>query len=158
ESVEVCRNRRVQRHTTAAGQNALTGVFVWHGRHSRDSKALDQTLIRSKKERFVVVDWSTDRCAELIPLERRNGFVEWIKEIFGVERGIAKEFKGGTVHSIFARACNRVNDASRGPAEFRRVRIRQDLEFKHRIYAQQHTADRARRLVLHVVNVPAIPK
>src|SRR5262245_53983108 len=85
-----------------ARQNALAGVLVGHGRHSCNSEALDQTFIRAKEERFVVVDWTTDRCAELIPLERRNGFVERIKEIFGVQRGIAKEFESRTVHSIFA--------------------------------------------------------
>ena len=89
-------------------------------------------------------------------VEVRNRLVFWIEEILRVERRVAVKLEPGPVHGIGARPCHRVDDASGRSSEFGRVRVCEHLKFKNRFDAEQYAGRRARRLVVHVIDVGAI--
>src|SRR5262249_15935281 len=57
---------------------------------------------------------------------------------------------------ICARSRDRVDYASGGAPEFRRVGVSEDLELQHCFDSQQHASYRSGCFVVHVINVSAI--
>ena len=107
-------------------------------------------------ERPVLHDRPTSDGAELMTEEIGNRLVRGIEEVFRVERGVAVELESGSVKCVGARARHRVDDAARRAPELGRVRVRQHLEFEHRLDAEEHAGRRSGRLVVDVVDVGAV--
>src|SRR6266851_5061700 len=118
-----------------------------HRIHLGDPLRLAQTFVVSEEESAIFHYGSTDRTAELIPMERGLGRVE---EIPGVERAIADVFKRVAMEILRSRSCRSTNNAARRAPELCWVIARQHGELLNGVRAQIHAQSTARRTV-HVV-------
>ena len=155
QRVEVRGDRGVDRDGSSR-QDAHTRVVVRNRRHAGDAEPLDERLERPEVERLVLCDRPADHRAELMPVEIRNRLVGRIEEVLRIQRRVAIELECRSAHGIGAGPRDGIDHATGGPAELRRVCVRQDLEFEDGLHAEQHAGGRAGRLVVNIVDVGAI--
>src|SRR5207253_8985348 len=101
-----------------------------HGRqHGLRLPDVEAHVVREEK-RPALRDRPAERAAELVLVELAFLLLE---EVAGVERVVAKEFEAGAVQRVRP-ALGRYEDGSAAAAAgFRRVAVRQDLEFLNRL-------------------------
>src|SRR5207245_9337647 len=109
------RARRVRAHESAS---RVLRRDVGQG---RNALRLPDAFVIGEEECVVPHDRSANRCAKLIPLERRNGKRAVIEVILGVQLAVAKKLVHTAVKLICPRARNGVDDSSGGLAVLRRV-------------------------------------
>src|SRR5207302_2085926 len=102
-------------------------------------EGLPEPLMIGEEEGFVLLDWAAGRNAELVSFEgrrRRTG----IEEVARVKRVIPQKLVHRTMPLIGAGLRDDGDLAARLLAVFRAVGVTQDIEFPHRVDAQQLAA------------------
>src|SRR5581483_11634231 len=102
---------------------------------------LAKTLIIPKEENFVLADRSAQRASEDVALKLRRAAL--IEVIASIERAVAKKFVSVPVNLVRARSSNNAHLRARSFAVFGAIRIRHNVEFAHRIDAQELSAGAA---------------
>src|SRR6266567_4609487 len=88
------------------------GITWVRARQGRNALRLPDAFVIGEEECVVPHDRSANRCAKLIPLERRNGKRAVIEVILGVQLAVAKKLVHTAVKLICPRARNGVDHSS----------------------------------------------
>ena len=109
-------------------------------------QVLAKAFVIAKKKSFIGAKGSAERSSELVALKRRGGTL--VEEIGSIEGIVAQKFESGAMQLVAARPCDDEHLSAWTFAEVGAVRIALDVEFAHRVHAQEHAARPSRR---HVV-------
>src|SRR6266516_2370260 len=155
KQVQVRSDLRVQ-WNRAPINNAAPGIRVRDECRSADAQPFNEPLISKEVKCLVALNRSAQRRPKLVSLKRRDRPVVRIEEIFRIKDRITQEFEGGSVKTILTGSRHGIDHTTGRSPEFRRIRVRQNLEFEHGFYTKQYAGRRAWRLVIHIVDVGAV--
>src|SRR5207244_5179105 len=114
---------------------------------------LTKSLVIREDECAILLDRSSQRTSELIPLERRNPRV---KEISRIQGAVPQKFIDASVEGVRARARYGINDSARGPAVLGGVVASQHRKLLNGVDAEIVTQNTSWRSVRVVVDAHAI--
>ncbi len=129
-----------------ARQVAAARVGVGNQVHAGLMQVLAESFVIAEHEGLVLLDRAAQRDAELVALKARNGIR--VEEVAGVEVVVAQEFVERSVQLIGSGLGDDQNLAAGTLAVLGAVGIGEQVEFPHRVHAQQLLAGAAG---LHVV-------
>src|SRR5947208_912749 len=104
---------------------------------------LSISLIVPEGKELIAPQWTAQRHAKVVPLERRN--LRLVKIVPCIKGAVAKKLIHGAMQIVIAGGRNDRNLSARPLPIVRSISVAYCIEFPHRLHSQQLTARAARR-------------